>query len=102
MSYYLPLRSHVDGPLSAPPLCAGVDKKDRLSIGNSARKQATRRNNSGLRVHDDIRNRHQNRALVIALDHRLAVLAFWIPVPDLGNSVDLGFMGWRHNFHRHS
>src|SRR2546425_1670442 len=102
MSDNLPLWTHVDGHLLDPSLRAGVDEKDGLSIGNSAREQATRRNDPGLGVHDDIRNRHQNRALVIALDHRLTVLAFWISVPDLGNSVDLGFVGRRHNLHRHS
>src|SRR5205807_4832316 len=46
MSDNLPLWTHVDSHLLDPPLCARVDEKDRLSIGNSAREQATRRDDS--------------------------------------------------------
>src|SRR5205807_5198578 len=58
MSDNLTLWSHVDSHLLDSSLCARVDQKHWLSIGNSAREQATRRNDSGLRVHDDIRDRH--------------------------------------------
>src|SRR5437867_578975 len=102
MSNYFPLWPHVDSHLLDPPLRARVDQKDWLPIGNSAREQATRRNDSSLRVYNNIRDRHEDRALVVAFDHRLAVLAIGVPVPDFGNPVDLSLVRRGHHLHRHS
>ena len=53
-------------------------------------------------VHNDVSDGHQNGALVVAFDHRLAILAVWVAVPDLRNPVDLGFVRRGHDFDRHS
>src|SRR5713226_7159431 len=102
MSDYLPLWSHVDGHLLDPSLRAGVDQIDWLAVRDGAREKSTRGNNPGLRVHNDVSDRHQDRALVVAFDHRLAILAFRVTMPDLGNPVDLSFVRRGHYLHRHS
>src|SRR6266568_1973673 len=102
MSDDLPLWSHVDGHLLDPSLSAGVDQIDCLAVGNCAREKSASCNNAGLGVHNDVGDRHQNGALVVAFDHRLAILAVRVSMPDLRYPVDLCFVRRGHDFDRHS
>src|SRR5207245_9778038 len=79
-----------------------VDHEDRLTVSHRSRKQASSSNDAGLGVHYYIDNRHQHRTLVVALDHGLAKIAVGISMPYLGNPVNLGDVGRRHELNSHA
>src|SRR5207245_2976527 len=79
-----------------------VDHEDRLTVSHRSRKQASSSNDAGLGVHYYIDNRHQHRTLVVALDPGLAIIAIGISMPYLGNPVNLGDVGRRHDLNRHA
>src|SRR5205807_8156998 len=96
------LWAHVDGHLLDASLGARVDHVDRLTVSHRAGEQASSGNDASLGVHHDIDDRHWHRALVVALDHGLAEIAVGLSMPYLGNPVNLGNVGRRHDVNRHT